>query len=119
VDCEYLSGGTFSLLCPHHSCQVTPGPYLNVTMFQSVSWVWGPFLCSLTVPQQERKGSCLCTVYSQIFYSPCQISHCSLGLIDLLWFMIGFEILTVLMHLGLNWCALYAPYQFMGALLLC
>jgi len=70
VDCEYLSGGTFSLLCPHHSCQVTPGPYLNVTMFQSVSWVWGPFLCSLTVPQQERKGSCLCTVYSQILLLP-------------------------------------------------
>jgi hypothetical protein len=27
--------------------------------------------------------------------------------------------LTVLMHLGLNWLALCAPYQFMGALLLC
>ena len=82
VDCEYLSGGTFFLVPPHHNCQVTPGPYLNVTMFQSVSWVWGPFLCSLTVPQQEffsgpsritgqgRKGSCSCTVCDQILLTP-------------------------------------------------
>jgi hypothetical protein len=117
------------LVPPHHSCQVTSGRYSNVTMFQSMSRLWGPFLCSLTVPQQRifsgpshhtgqgRKGRCPCTVYDQ--NPPCQISHCSIGFY---WFVMIYDWvwdLTFPMHLGLNSRALCAPYQFMGALLLC
>jgi len=32
------------------------------------------------------------------------------------WFVIGFETLTVSMHLGLNWWALCTPCLFMGTL---
>jgi hypothetical protein len=45
-----------SLVPPHLSCQVNPGPYSNVTTFQSVLGLRSmgmPLLCSLTVPQQE------------------------------------------------------------------
>jgi len=46
-----------SLDPPHHRCQVNPGPYSNVTTLQSeclgLRSLDRPFLCSLTVPQQE------------------------------------------------------------------
>ena len=45
-----------SLVLPHHNRQVTPGPYSNVTKFQShclgSESLSITFLCSLTVPQQ-------------------------------------------------------------------
>ena len=75
-----------SLVLPHHSRQVTPGRYSNVTMFQSqclgLRCLGMPFLCSLTVPQQKiffwakssyRSGeekSCPCTVYGQFLLYP-------------------------------------------------
>jgi hypothetical protein len=76
----------FSLVLPHHSRQVTPCPYSNVTTFQSVLVLRSlgmPFLCNLTVPQQKnfsapsrhtghgRKKSCSSTVYGQNHRQDC------------------------------------------------
>ena len=44
-----------SLVLPHHSCHVPPGPYLNVTRVSvSVSWVWGPRACPFYVVSQSH-----------------------------------------------------------------
>jgi hypothetical protein len=79
----------------HQSCQVNPGPYSNVTTFQSVLGLRSvsmPLLCSLTVPQQEnffldqvikqvRGGKEVVHVWfmAKSFYQPCQISHSIVG----------------------------------------
>ena len=95
VDCECLSGGT-SLLSFHTTAiksplaltRMSPCFILSVLGLRSLGM---PFLCSLTVPQQEiffcakssnRSGGKE-VVHVQFmdksFYTPCQISHCSVG----------------------------------------
>ena len=85
-----------SLVLPHHSCQVTPGPYSNVTTFQSQClgfevlghtfsmWPTCPttenFLLGQVVIQvRGRKKVVHVQFMAKSFYHPCQYSHCSMG----------------------------------------
>jgi len=88
VECEYLSGGVH-LSCPSTlQLLVTPGPYLNVTTFQSqcpgpevlghvLSHNTQFFLGQVVIQVRGGKEVVHVQFMPKSFYTPCQISHCS------------------------------------------